>query len=66
MNIAPYTRGKGKPCLVLDVHKEPPGSIRKKKSALAEPAYDQCPPSNSFEKKLPTICTSREAGLILH
>jgi hypothetical protein len=33
--------------------------------ALAEPAYD-CPPSNSFEKKLPTICTSREAGLILH
>ena len=25
-----------------------------------------CPPSNSFENKLPTICTSREAGLILH
>ena len=33
---------------------------------LAEPAYHQCPPSNSFEKKLPTICTSREVGLILH
>jgi hypothetical protein len=37
MNSAPYTQAKGKPCLVLDVHKEPPGSIRKKK--LAEVPY---------------------------
>ena len=40
------------------LHQECPWPVQ----ALAEPAYD----SNSFEKTLPTIFTSREAGLILH